>query len=154
MNSPSAVSARPSLPLYPLAVRPGANARQRRLVDALVAVAIREAGDDHLTMSALAEGVGLSRATLYRRLDGVLEGSPGELLLEIRLTQAATLLTEDGGSIADVAYAVGFRGPSHFAACFRGRYGQTPTAFAEAATASQTRVRDGDDEEQDAGDED
>ena len=135
--------------------QPGTTARQRALVRRLYEVATRALADETLTMERLADGVGLSRATLYRRLATVLVGSPGHLLLEIRLSRATALLTEGSGSIGEIAFAVGFRGPSHFAARFRERYGVTPSSFASAATARRAEDdrRDASDEERDGGDE-
>ena len=86
--------------------------------------------DVDLTVDDLAEAVGMSRATLYRRLRGALDGSPVDLLREVRLARAASLLSAGAGNVGEVAYAVGFKSVSHFGRCFRERFGETPSAYA------------------------
>ncbi len=45
-----------------------------------------------------------------------------------RLKRSLSLLQE-GRRISEVAYAVGFGSPAHFASCFRAKYGCTPTEY-------------------------
>ncbi|MEM1054272.1 MAG: response regulator [Bacteroidota bacterium] len=114
------------LPAY---ARPEATPTQRTLVEQLVAFVDANLDDDALAVDALAEAVGMSRSTLYRRLEGALEGSPADLLRSVRLDRAAGLLQKQAGSVTEVAYAVGFRSVSHFSARFRDRFGATPSEF-------------------------
>lgn len=119
----------------PVEVASGASDEQRALVRQLVDAVDARLDDEDLSVDALAEAVGMSRATLYRRLRGALPGSPADLLREVRLARAAALLASGAGSVSEVAYAVGFKGVSHFSARFRERYGATPSAYARAPEA-------------------
>ena len=96
--------------------------------------AVREAVEAHLAdedfgVDALAQAVGLSRSSLYRRLgDGP---TPNAMLREARLARGARLLEGGAGTVAEVAYAVGFRSVSHFSRAFREAHGVPPSAYAE-----------------------
>ncbi|MGI9543334.1 MAG: helix-turn-helix transcriptional regulator, partial [Cyclobacteriaceae bacterium] len=52
-------------------------------------------------------------------------------LRNYRLKRAAQILTQDGDSVTQVAYAVGFNNLSYFAKCFRELYDVSPTEFKE-----------------------
>ncbi|MBD2755276.1 ATP-binding protein [Spirosoma validum] len=80
--------------------------------------------------------MGLSRTQLHRKLTALTEQSPNEFIRSIRLQRAASLLKQQLGNVADVAYQVGFSSPNYFTKCFRDVYGQTPTEYASGGVAS------------------
>ncbi len=85
--------------------------------------------------STLAEQLGISLRSLQRYFK-LLGETPGQRLLQLRLTQARTELATRKlrtASITDCAYACGFSDLSHFYRAFRQRYGMTPGDVAERA---------------------
>ena len=102
--------------------------------------AAAEAGmeDSSFGTDALAAEVGLSRRQLGRRLRDALDTSPGAFLRQMRLARAAQLLAQEAGTVAEIAYAVGYRDADHFAKQFRKSYGVVPSAY----EASQARAPD------------
>ena len=104
-----------------------------------VAAVIRERiGDEDLTVNTLAEAVGVSRSTLYRELGTVTEASPAELIWQVRLQQARTLLEDGAGNVSEVAYGVGFKSVSHFSRRFRDRFGTPPSAVPAGTSNAET----------------
>ena len=102
--------------------------------DEAFAAQFREAVEAHfseetLNVSVLAETVGVSRATLYRRVQEVFGRPPMELVWQLRLEQAARWLREPDLNVSEVAYGVGFRSISHFCNRFRDQYGVSPSTF-------------------------
>ncbi|MEM0963619.1 MAG: ATP-binding protein [Bacteroidota bacterium] len=91
--------------------------------------------DDAFGVERLADAVGLSRRQLGRRLKDALSTTPGAFLRDLRLARAAQLLEQAAGTVAEVAYAVGYRDPEHFSKQFRKVYGATPSAYADGHTA-------------------
>jgi CheY-like chemotaxis protein len=85
-------------------------------------------GDDAFGVEQLAAAVGQSRATLYRRVQGLFDESPMDLVWGMRLDRASDLLVSRAGSVAEVAYAVGFSSLSHFSRRFKERHGTSPSA--------------------------
>jgi len=106
-----------------------ATPEQRALAVELAAVIEARMEEEDLTVDDLAEALGMSRSTLYRRLDGVLDGTPVDVLREARLARAAILLGAEAGTVSEVAYAVGFKSVSHFGERFRERFGAAPSAY-------------------------
>src|SRR5882757_9245439 len=68
-----------------------------------------------------------------RLFSGVLGVTPHQYLVRSRLRHAARLLAEDGVSITDVAYDVGFADLSNFVRTFHRAAGVSPRKFREAS---------------------
>ena len=77
----------------------------------------------------LANAVGASRSTLYRRLQETAGLSPSSLITDVRMQQARRLL-ERGEPVTQVAYAVGYERLSSFSRAFHRHTGQSPSSVA------------------------
>lgn len=86
-------------------------------------------GDD-VALEELAAITGLGArqfSTLFRRAFGV---TPHRYVLNQRLDEGARRLSTSALEVTEVALSLGFSTPSHFAAAFRARFGQSPRAYA------------------------
>ncbi len=88
--------------------------------------------DPELNVEHLLEPMGMSRSTLQRKLKVLTDLSPAEVIRLYRLKQAAKYLRQ-GMSVAETAYQVGFKTPSHFSRMFRAQYQIAPAKFAREA---------------------
>jgi DNA-binding response OmpR family regulator len=79
----------------------------------------------------LASEVALSRRQLSRRLKSAVGEPPSEFLRRCRIERAKTLFENGAETVAEVAYAVGYRSPSHFSQVFQDEVGTTPSAYRE-----------------------
>ncbi|MBD2757683.1 ATP-binding protein [Spirosoma validum] len=80
----------------------------------------------------LASQAGLSRMQLYRKLKALTGLSATDFIRTYRLKQSVALL-QQGFSVSQTAYAVGFESPSYFGQCFREQFGEPPSRFAKNA---------------------
>ena len=103
-------------------------------LERVLAVVEARLGESSFSAGAMADAVGLSRRQLERRLAEAAGETPAELLRRMRLERARQLLGARSGTIAEVAYAVGFRSPAHFSKAFRKAFGVSPSAFSENAS--------------------
>jgi DNA-binding response OmpR family regulator len=87
--------------------------------------------DDKFTVEKFIEAMAVSQMQLYRKLKALVNLSTSEFIRFVRLNNAALLLRQQAGNIAEIAYAVGFNNPSYFAECFKKQFGQTPSEFAD-----------------------
>lgn len=111
--------------------------RQRRgLMDKLDALIEARIGDPDLDIDTLCREIGVSRATLYRRMERSTGQTPNDLLRERRLDLAARLLRESDEQVSAVAYAVGFRHLSSFTRSFSARFGCAPSMYRRSARES------------------
>jgi len=78
--------------------------------------------------SELAHSLAMSEATFRRKL--AQEGqSFNEILVDVRMTNALTLLQVSDTSISDIAYQVGYDSASRFSIRFKKRFGFSPNAI-------------------------
>lgn len=73
--------------------------------------------------------VGISRVHLYRKLKELTNLSLRDFIRNIRLTEAARLLSEQKHSIAEVALRTGFENVSYFTVVFKQKYGVPPSQY-------------------------
>lgn len=80
-----------------------------------------------LSVAALAEALHMSRSKLHRCLVEETGRSPGEFIRDVRLGIARQMLQDNGRSVSDVAYAVGFSTASGFSRAYRNHFGEAPS---------------------------
>jgi signal transduction histidine kinase/DNA-binding response OmpR family regulator/streptogramin lyase len=103
---------------------------------------VLEAIEDHLadpdfTARRLSDAVALSRRQLTRRLKKAVGETPAAFIRQRRIQRAQELLADrQTDTVAQVAYAVGFRSPSHFSQVFQDATGCTPTDYQKTHGAS------------------
>ncbi len=85
-----------------------------------------------LCVRLLADENSMSNVQLYRKLKKLTGRTPNELIREFRLARAASLLHQEAGHVAEIAYSVGFSNLSYFTKCFRSIYGFCPSKFKDS----------------------
>lgn len=83
--------------------------------------------DSTLNVEDLGREMGMSRVQLYRKLKSLTNFSPNELLRQMRLKKAASMLASSDMTVSEVAYQVGFSSPSYFTKCYKEQFGESPT---------------------------
>lgn len=82
--------------------------------------------DESFGATELAEQLGMSRVTLYRKVKSIIKKSVSEFIRETRLERACEMLQNKEGTVAEISYKVGFSSPPYFNKCFHDYYGFTP----------------------------
>ncbi|HMJ71424.1 MAG TPA: nickel-binding protein [Cyclobacteriaceae bacterium] len=85
--------------------------------------------DENFNITSLVKSVGISRAQLYRKIHSLAGKAPNNLIRDLRLEKARTLLKRKTGNVSEVAFEVGFSNPSYFAKCFAKRFGRLPSQW-------------------------
>lgn len=81
------------------------------------------------SVELLADEVAMSSVQVYRKLKAITGQTPNDLIRNVRLERAASLLDQRAGNVADVAYMVGFNNLSYFAKCFKDKFQQSPSEY-------------------------
>lgn len=84
-------------------------------------------GNADMKMDDLGAEMQLSKVQLYRKVKAMTGKTPVELLKEMRLQRAYTLLMQTDKTVAEVSAEVGFALPGYFSSCFKKQYGVLPT---------------------------
>jgi len=96
----------------------------------------RDIADPALNLDTLCRRIGLSRASLYRKLMSATGLSPARYIQSVRLNLAARMLRETQMSVSEIATASGFNSLIHFSASFRKQYGVPPSRYAAGQEAT------------------
>ena len=84
-----------------------------------------------LSVEDIASKVGFSRAQLHRKLKALTNKSTGQLINEIRLNNAKTMLVKKVGSVSEIAYSVGYSNMSYFTKSFKEKFGVLPSKVSD-----------------------
>lgn len=82
-----------------------------------------------LTLSELAQAVGLSEYRLKEGFKNIYGKTVFQFLSDFRLEIARKLLDNGDLKVSEAAYQIGYHNPSHFIAAFRKKYGETPKKY-------------------------
>ncbi|MEO6850584.1 MAG: DNA-binding response regulator [Mucilaginibacter sp.] len=82
-----------------------------------------------LDVEDLARFMNMSRPTLYRKIKGVSDFTPNELVNISRLKKAAELLTEGRFRINEISEMIGFTSQHHFARSFLKQFQMSPSEY-------------------------
>ena len=103
--------------------------QDKLFMDHLRDVVREKMANPKLKMDDLGDDLGISRVQLYRKVKVLTGLSPVELLREMRLERAKTLLNSTTKTVAEIGYEVGFTTPSYFTTCFKKQFGKLPMEF-------------------------
>ena len=96
----------------------------------------RSFSDSDFGVEQLGDMMGMSRAQLYRKTKALTNYSPVELIRNMRLKRAQQMLAQGDGTIAQVAYSVGFTAPSYFTKCYKDFFGEMPNELVKRKTGN------------------
>lgn len=85
---------------------------------------------EDFSIDTLCDIMGLSRSNLFRKLKGLIQMSPSNLIIKIKLNHAQELMKKNTHQrISDIAYESGFNDPKYFSTLFKKNFGKTPKEF-------------------------
>ncbi len=100
-----------------------------QLLERVMKVINKNIGNSELSVDAIAEEVGLSRVHLHRKMKELTGQTPHDFIRNLRLKQAANLLTSHNMNITEVMYACGFNNAASFSTIFKKFYGMSPRDY-------------------------
>ena len=113
-----------------------AKSPDEKLMDRIMKVIDRNISNPDLNVEMITQEVGISRVHLYRKMKELTNQSMRDFIKNIRLKQAATLLSEKKYSVSEVVEMTGFTSVSNFSTLFKNIYGMSPMAYRDAKHTS------------------
>ena len=98
---------------------------------------LRHLADEAFGVDQPGAAIGTGRTQVHRKLKVRPGQSPGEGIRAMRLHRALALLRARTGTVAGVAYQVGYGSPAHFSTVFSRQFGYPPSAAARYAAAGE-----------------
>ena len=106
------------------------NASEEDFISNLLHLTETQLSSETFTIGNLCHDLGVSRPQLYRKITALTGRSPIDLLTDLRMDKALTLLKQKTRNISEIALEVGYNSPSYFARCFARKFGCTPSGLA------------------------
>ena len=104
-----------------------------KLLNRILAVVNDNLGNSDLNIDMLCTEVGISRVHLHRKMKEMTNQTPHDFIRNLRLKQAARLLSHKGQSVTQVMYRCGFNSATSFSTMFKKMYGVSPREYARNA---------------------
>jgi AraC-like DNA-binding protein len=102
----------------------------QRLLKRAVDVIENNMKDPSFGVEEMSREIGMSRANLNRKIKSITGFPPSELIRNIRLRRAATLLLNKADSVSQIGFIVGFDDHSYFSKLFKKQFGVPPSEYA------------------------
>jgi len=104
---------------------------EETFINSLFRITDTNLADENFSIETLSRDIGISRPQLYRKITTLTGRSPNDLIRDLRMERAMSLLKRREGNISEIALEVGYNNPSYFAKCFTKKFGCTPSKFIE-----------------------
>jgi len=92
----------------------------------LTDIVLANLANENFGVKELAIEAGISRVSLHRRLKSSKKQDASQFIRETRLQRAMEMLRRNEGTVAEIAFRVGFGSPTYFIKCFHEYYGFPP----------------------------
>ncbi|MDU1892813.1 MAG: two-component regulator propeller domain-containing protein [Dysgonomonas sp.] len=90
--------------------------------------------DESLNPNSISDFIGISKATMYRKLKELTGNTPSEYVRKIRLEHASKLLITTKLTVSEIMYQSGFANKSYFYREFAKQYEMSPTDYRKSKT--------------------
>ena len=100
-----------------------------KLLERIMKVINENISNSDLSVDTIAQTVGISRVHLHRKMKELTGQTPHDFIRNIRLKQAAHLLSTGDMNVTEVMYACGFSNSASFSTIFKRFYGMTPREY-------------------------
>ncbi len=100
-----------------------------KLLNKVMKVINENLSNPNLNVEMIATAAGISRVHLHRKLKELTNQSTRDLIRNVRLKQAAALLSDKRHNITEVATLTGFTNIAYFSTAFKELYGVSPTVY-------------------------
>jgi signal transduction histidine kinase/ligand-binding sensor domain-containing protein/CheY-like chemotaxis protein len=104
------------------------NNQDREFLHQLTELVDEHYNDPNFTIADLAQLLGISRSMLHLKMKKIVQISASEFIKNKRMDRAVRLLDE-GHTIAEVAYKVGFNDPNYFSKVFKKHFKVLPSEY-------------------------
>ncbi|MEJ4089784.1 two-component regulator propeller domain-containing protein [Galbibacter orientalis] len=99
------------------------------LVQNAIEVIKKELSNSNFNVDSLIKELDISRTKCYRVFKEVLDVSPSETIINLRLQKAALLLKSKRLNVSEVSYECGFNDPKYFSRLFKKYYKTSPKSY-------------------------
>lgn len=105
------------------------NILDQAFMDKLMQLLEKDLSKPEMNIEAIAKEMAFSRSNFYRKIKGLTNISPADLIRNYRLKRAAEMILEGSWSLYEVSERTGFGNYSHFSVLFKKHFGTSPQNY-------------------------
>ena len=118
-----------------------ADSQEREFIERVAAVVEAHIFDGNLTPDLIAQEMGYSRTSFFRKFGELAGMTPKNYIVNQKMQKAAHLLQEPNVTVADVAYKMGYNSPQYFSTAFKQFYKISPSEYQKGKIATSDELR-------------
>ncbi len=99
---------------------------EKAFLEKLMDIIETNVGNENFGIEELSRAMAMSRSQLHRKLVAITDRTPSQFVRSYRLQRAHQLLIQNAGTVADIAFEVGFSSAAYFTKCFTEEFGFSP----------------------------
>jgi signal transduction histidine kinase/DNA-binding response OmpR family regulator len=103
------------------------NSRDTFYINKLLEVVEKNIGNHEFSVEDLGKEAGMSKSQLHRKLKALINMPASHFIRSVRMHRAMKMLQNDAGTVAEIAYMVGYDDPGYFTKSFRNFFGKLPS---------------------------
>jgi AraC-like DNA-binding protein/Tfp pilus assembly protein PilF len=105
---------------------------EQRLLKKAIDIVEQNISNPLFGVEQMADEMNMSRTNMHRKIKAITGFPPSELIRNIRLRKAATLLLNKTDSVSQISFSVGFEDHSYFSKSFKKQFGVTPSEYPQS----------------------
>ncbi len=105
------------------------NAMDQQLMRNIEQFVLQNMSRGQISLEEMANAMGMGRVPFYHKVRAITTKTPAEVVRELRLKHACTLLVNTNVNMSELAINVGFQTAENFAGIFKEKFGMTPLEY-------------------------
>lgn len=101
----------------------------RKLMQNVEQYVLQNMSHGHISLEEMALAMGMGRVPFFHKIRSITSKTPAELVRELRLKHACTLLARTDINMSELAINLGFMTAENFAAIFKDKHGMSPLEY-------------------------
>ncbi len=100
---------------------------ERQFIEKIKSLLEKNYTNSEYDVEEFSNDAGMSQSQLRRKMNAMFDKSPNEFIRSYRLYKAVIKIKEDGASVSEAAFSVGFNSLPYFSKCFQQEFGYLPS---------------------------
>ena len=105
------------------------NAMDQQLMRNIEQFVLQNMSRGQISLEEMATAMGMGRVPFYHKVRSITTKTPAEIVRDLRLKHACTLLVSTNINMSELAINVGFKTAENFATIFKEKFGMTPLEY-------------------------
>ncbi|MGY8915874.1 MAG: response regulator, partial [Flavobacteriales bacterium] len=107
------------------------NKADQKFLEDLIKIIQNNVDNENLNANYLSREIGMSHSVIYKKVKSLSGMTLVEFVRDYKLKIAKTLISEQGYSVSDACYKVGYSDRKYFSKLFKQKFGKNPSDFSE-----------------------